>query len=47
MQHAGLRGAVEQAIIAPLARVQDARRQAMTAKAAATRVQFFTMRTMR
>ena len=47
MQHAGLRGAVEQSVIAPLARAQQERRQAVAAKAAATRVQFFTMRTMR
>ncbi len=47
MQRADLRAAVEQAVVAPLARAQAAQRQAVAAKAAATRVQFFTMRTMR
>ncbi|MBV8615540.1 MAG: phosphonate C-P lyase system protein PhnG [Acetobacteraceae bacterium] len=47
MQRSDLRDAVERSVIAPLARAQDARRQAVAAKAAATRVQFFTMRTMR
>lgn len=35
------------AVVEPLARDQEARRQAIAAKAAATRVQFFTMATMR
>jgi alpha-D-ribose 1-methylphosphonate 5-triphosphate synthase subunit PhnG len=47
MQRADLRDAVERSVIAPLARAQHARRQEAAAKAAATRVQFFTMRTMR
>ncbi len=47
MQRADLRSAVARAVIAPLAQAQERRRQAVAAKAAATRVQFFTMRTMR
>ena len=39
--------ALEQAVIAPLAAAQQAVRDAAAAKAAATRVQFFTMATMR
>ena len=38
---------VRQAVIAPLAEVQARRRATIAAKAAATRVQFFTMATMR
>lgn len=38
---------VEAAVIAPLAEAQDARRAADARKAAATRVQFFTLATMR
>ncbi len=47
MQRADLRPALDRAVIAPLARAQAAQRQAVAAKAAATQVQFFTMRTMR
>ena len=47
MQRADLRDAVERYVIEPLARAQHARRQEAAAKAAATRVRFFTMRTMR
>jgi alpha-D-ribose 1-methylphosphonate 5-triphosphate synthase subunit PhnG len=47
MQRADLRPTLEQEVIAPLAYAQAAQRQAVAAKAAATRVQFFTMRTMR
>lgn len=47
MQRADLRETVEEAVVQPLARAQAARREADAAKAAATRVQFFTMRTMR
>jgi alpha-D-ribose 1-methylphosphonate 5-triphosphate synthase subunit PhnG len=39
--------ALEQAVIAPLAAAQQAARDEAAAKAAATRVQFFTMATMR
>ena len=38
---------LHEAVIAPLAAAQRARREAVAAKAAATRVQFFTMATMR
>jgi alpha-D-ribose 1-methylphosphonate 5-triphosphate synthase subunit PhnG len=38
---------VEPAVIAPLAAAQQAARDEAAAKAAATRVQFFTMATMR
>ncbi len=38
---------VQHAVIAPLAEMQAQRRAAIAAKAAATRVQFFTMATMR
>ena len=41
------RGAVEAAVIAPLARAQAARRETEARRAAATRVQFFTMTQMR
>ncbi|MGH7212434.1 MAG: phosphonate C-P lyase system protein PhnG [Acetobacteraceae bacterium] len=47
MQRPDLRGAVERAVVQPLARAQQATREAIAAKAAATRVQFFTMATMR
>lgn len=47
MQHPDLRDAVDEAIIAPLARAQAARREAIAAKAAATRVEFFAMGKMR
>ena len=47
MQRADLREAVNRAIVRPLARAQEAARAAVAAKAAATRVQFFTMATMR
>ncbi len=39
--------ALEDGVITPLAMEQDARRAALAAEAAATRVQFFTMATMR
>jgi alpha-D-ribose 1-methylphosphonate 5-triphosphate synthase subunit PhnG len=39
--------ALDHAVIAPLAAAQQARREEAAAKAAATRVQFFTMATMR
>jgi alpha-D-ribose 1-methylphosphonate 5-triphosphate synthase subunit PhnG len=39
--------AIEAAVIAPLAAIQGARRAAIAAEAAATRVQFFTLATMR
>jgi len=41
------RPALEEAVIAPLAAAQQARREGRAAKAAATKVQFFAMRTMR
>ncbi|HEY5299032.1 MAG TPA: phosphonate C-P lyase system protein PhnG [Acetobacteraceae bacterium] len=47
MQRADLREAVNRAIVRPLARAQEAAREVVAAKAAATRVQFFTMATMR
>lgn len=47
MQNAGLRDVADERIVQPLARVQAAARDTMAAKAAATRVQFFTMATMR
>ena len=40
-------GSVQQEVIAPLAEAQQARRDTIARKAAATRVQFFTMATMR
>ncbi|WP_374569893.1 phosphonate C-P lyase system protein PhnG [Phenylobacterium sp.] len=43
MQSPSLRGRVEGAIVARLARAQDERRAAAARKAAATRVDFFTM----
>jgi alpha-D-ribose 1-methylphosphonate 5-triphosphate synthase subunit PhnG len=39
--------ALQRAVVAPLAEAQQARRATVAAKAAATRVQFFAMRTMR
>ena len=39
--------ALQAAVVAPLAQAQDARRAALAAEAAATRVQFFTLATMR
>ena len=42
-----LHGALHDAVIAPLARAQDEQRQMIAARAAATRVEFFTMRSMR
>jgi alpha-D-ribose 1-methylphosphonate 5-triphosphate synthase subunit PhnG len=47
MQDASLREVLQQTVIAPLARTQQARREQTAAKAAATRVQFFAMRNMR
>jgi alpha-D-ribose 1-methylphosphonate 5-triphosphate synthase subunit PhnG len=47
MQDAERRPALEASVIAPLAAEQQARRDARAAKAAATKVQFFAMRTMR
>lgn len=47
MQRADLRETVESAIVHPLAQEQAAKRAEVAAKAAATRVQFFTMATMR
>jgi len=47
MQRPDLREAVNRAIVRPLARAQEAAHAAVAAKAAATRVQFFTMATMR
>lgn len=47
LQDAALHDAVQAAVIAPLAEAQAAARAAVAAKAAATRVQFFTMATMR
>ncbi|MGZ6013390.1 MAG: phosphonate C-P lyase system protein PhnG, partial [Caulobacteraceae bacterium] len=43
MQSAGLRPAVEGAVVARLARAQDERRDIAARKAAATKVDFFTM----
>jgi alpha-D-ribose 1-methylphosphonate 5-triphosphate synthase subunit PhnG len=47
LQDTANRDALNEAVIAPLADAQAARRAAATRKAAATRVQFFTMATMR
>ncbi len=47
MQRADLRDAVDRVVVRPLARAQAAARDGVAAKAAATRVQFFTMATMR
>lgn len=47
MQDASQRDALEQAVIAPLEAVQAARREAEARRAAATRVEFFTMTQMR
>ncbi len=47
MQRPDLRDRLAEGVVAPLARAQAATREAVAAKAAATRVQFFTMRTMR
>ena len=47
MQRADLRDVVAEAVVEPLARGQADQRKAIAARAAATRVQFFTMRTMR
>ena len=47
MQDAGWHDALESAVIAPLATVQQAARDATARRAAATRVEFFTMTQMR
>jgi alpha-D-ribose 1-methylphosphonate 5-triphosphate synthase subunit PhnG len=47
LQDGTLRPALEAAVIAPLAAAQAERRAAQARRAAATRVQFFTMATMR
>ncbi len=47
LQDPAQRDALQSAVIAPLAAEQGARRAALAAEAAATRVQFFTMATMR
>jgi alpha-D-ribose 1-methylphosphonate 5-triphosphate synthase subunit PhnG len=47
MQDPALRPALEQVVIAPLAAAQAAARDAKARRAAATRVDFFTMATMR
>lgn len=47
MQRGDLRDSVERAIVQPLAQEQATKRAQIAAKAAATRVQFFTMATMR
>ncbi len=47
MQDPARRAALEAAVIAPLAAEQQAARDVQAAKAAATRVQFFTLATMR
>jgi alpha-D-ribose 1-methylphosphonate 5-triphosphate synthase subunit PhnG len=47
MQDAARAGAVREAVIAPLAAAQAERRAAQARRAAATRVQFFTMQQMR
>lgn len=47
LQDPTLHDALEGAVIAPLAAAQQAAREEAAAKAAATRVQFFTMATMR
>jgi len=46
-QDRALRRTLEEAVIAPLAAAQAARRETTARKAAATRVQFFTLATMR
>jgi len=43
LQHPARRASIEEQVIAPLARAQAARRRAVTARSAPTRVQFFTM----
>lgn len=43
LQQPGRREALESDVIAPLGRAQAARRRAVTARSAPTRVQFFTM----
>jgi len=47
MQNPDRHDALQEAVIAPLAEAQDAARQTTQRKAAATRVQFFTLATMR
>ena len=47
LQDAALHDAIAAAVIDPLARTQAARREADARRAAATRVQFFTLATMR
>jgi alpha-D-ribose 1-methylphosphonate 5-triphosphate synthase subunit PhnG len=47
LQEPGRRGALHDDVIAPLATAQQARRDSIAAKAAATKVQFFAMRNMR
>lgn len=47
MQRADFHDVVDHAVVQPLARAQEAARDAVAARAAATRVQFFTMATMR
>ncbi len=47
LQDPAKRATLMQAVVAPLATAQQAARAAIAAKAAATRVQFFTMATMR
>jgi alpha-D-ribose 1-methylphosphonate 5-triphosphate synthase subunit PhnG len=47
LQDPAKRAALMQAIVAPLASAQQAARAAIAARAAATRVEFFTMATMR
>jgi len=43
LQHPARRASIAEQVIAPLARAQAARRRAVTARSAPTRVQFFTM----
>jgi alpha-D-ribose 1-methylphosphonate 5-triphosphate synthase subunit PhnG len=47
LQDPALHGALHAQVIEPLAQAQDAQREATARQAAATRVQFFTMATMR
>jgi alpha-D-ribose 1-methylphosphonate 5-triphosphate synthase subunit PhnG len=47
LQDPALAPAIEQAVIVPLSAAQQAKRDADAARAAATKVQFFTMATMR
>jgi alpha-D-ribose 1-methylphosphonate 5-triphosphate synthase subunit PhnG len=47
MQDPARRESLRESVIAPLESVQAGRREALAAKAAATKVQFFAMRTMR